>query len=544
MKLSREVIKLSRNTLVIELRFMDTAISRLNWQEHKGTLAVDGQLIFYDPLYLLRLYTAEKEQVPRAYLHMIMHCVFRHFIVPRCVDRKLWDLSCDIAVESVISELHIKRLHIQKESGRDTAAARLKRQIGLVTADKLYRYFKSVPTAAKSLFDLFAVDDHSPWYDADDAEDERTSSRQNSSADRSGKERKDPKEKRSAADHDDDRDDGAADSDQDSDAVGIGRNNKGSGNGQDDADRDDDRDDESADSDRDSDAAGDGRNNKGSGNGQGDADFPGSKSGKTSGERQNRRPIHPNRTADMEEDWKDISRQIQMDLESFSKQQGDEAGSMMQNLREVNREKYDYSAFLRKFAVPCEAMKINEDEFDYIFYTYGMKLFPEKRMPLIEPLEYKDVKSIREFVIAIDTSGSVAGEIVQKFIQKTYNILKSTESFTNRVNLHIIQCDTQIQEHVRINTQREFDEYIKRMTIKGLGGTDFRPVFRFVDDLVSSGEFVNLKGLIYFTDGFGVFPEKKPTYRTVFVFLEEDYINTDVPPWAAKLILKNEEIQV
>ena len=46
-----------------------------------------------------------------------------------------------------------------------------------------------------------------------------------------------------------------------------------------------------------------------------------------------------------------------------------------------------------------EVMRINDDEFDYVFYTYGMKLFPEKRMPLIEPLEYKDVKRIREFVI-------------------------------------------------------------------------------------------------------------------------------------------------
>ena len=38
-------------------------------------------------------------------------------------------------------------------------------------------------------------------------------------------------------------------------------------------------------------------------------------------------------------------------------------------------------------------------------------------------------RGIREFVIAIDTSGSVAGETVQRFVQKTYTILKSTESF-------------------------------------------------------------------------------------------------------------------
>lgn len=95
------------------------------------------------------------------------------------------------------------------------------------------------------------------------------------------------------------------------------------------------------------------------------------------------------------QDWQHIAEQMQTDLETFHKQRGDEAGGMIQNLRAVNREKYDYTAFLKKFAVMGEAMRINDDEFDYVFYSYGMQLFPEKRMPLIEPLEYKDVKRIR-----------------------------------------------------------------------------------------------------------------------------------------------------
>ena len=100
-----------------------------------------------------------------------------------------------------------------------------------------------------------------------------------------------------------------------------------------------------------------------------------------------------------EERWKEISERMQQDLETFSKDRGDAAGSLVQNLGEVNREKYDYTAFLKKFAVMGEAMKINDDEFDYVFYTYGLKLY--KKMPLIEPLEYKDVKRIREFAIVI-----------------------------------------------------------------------------------------------------------------------------------------------
>ena len=238
--------------------------------------------------------------------------------------------------------------------------------------------------------------------------------------------------------------------------------------------------------------------------------------------------------------WQTISERMQVDLETFGKQRGLLPGSLTQNLAAVNREKYDYTAFLKKFAVMGEAMKINDDEFDYIFYTYGLQLY--EKMPLIEPLEYKEIKAIKEFVIAIDTSGSTSGELVQKFVQKTYNILKSTESFFTKINLHIIQCDADIQEDKKITCQEDFDEYLKTMQIRGLGGTDFRPVFEYVEQLRQNKEFTNLKGLIYFTDGYGAFPAKKPDYDTAFVFIDDEYNNPDVPPWAIKLVLQRDEI--
>lgn len=246
--------------------------------------------------------------------------------------------------------------------------------------------------------------------------------------------------------------------------------------------------------------------------------------------------------AELESVWGDISERMQTDILMFmsGKLPGKNAGYLTQNLKEVTRQRYNYTEFLKKFAVRGEIMKINPDEFDYNFYTYGLQLY--ENMPLIEPLEYKDVKRIRSFVIAIDTSGSVAGETVQAFVQKTYNVLKSTDSFFSKINLHIIQCDAAIQEDVKITTQEEFDNYLANMTIHGLGGTDFRPVFSYVNSLVEIGEFENLKGLIYFTDGFGQFPAKKPDYDTAFVFIDEDVNNYDVPPWAIKLILRKDEI--
>jgi len=245
-------------------------------------------------------------------------------------------------------------------------------------------------------------------------------------------------------------------------------------------------------------------------------------------------------SAAMAQVWQTISERMQVDLETFGKKRGLLPGAMTQNLAAVNREKYDYTTFLKKFAVMGEAMKINDDEFDYIFYTYGLQLY--EKMPLIEPLEYKEIKAIKEFVIAIDTSGSTSGELVQKFVQKTYNILKSTESFFSKINLHIIQCDADIQEDKKVTCQEDFDEYLKTMQIRGLGGTDFRPVFEYVEQLRKDKEFTNLKGLIYFTDGYGEFPARKPDYDTAFVFIDDEYNNPDVPPWAIKLVLQKDEI--
>lgn len=187
-----------------------------------------------------------------------------------------------------------------------------------------------------------------------------------------------------------------------------------------------------------------------------------------------------------------------------------------------------------------ELLRVSDSEFDPIFYTYGLSLYGD--MPLVEPLEYRDAKRVREFVIAIDTSGSTTGELVQRFLTKTWNVLMSTESFFSRVNIHIIQCDAAVQEAVRITCRKDFEHYLSSMEIHGLGGTDFRPTFAYVDQQIRENAFRHLNGMLYFTDGHGTFPEAMPAYRTAFVFLRNANNNLKVPPWAIRLILDPEEL--
>jgi predicted metal-dependent peptidase len=133
--------------------------------------------------------------------------------------------------------------------------------------------------------------------------------------------------------------------------------------------------------------------------------------------------------------------------------------------------------------------------------------------------------------------------LIKQFLEETYSILSEKESFSRRINVHIIQCDDQVQSDVVVRNYEELQDYMEHFEIKGYGGTDFRPVFAYMNQLLRQKAFQRLKGLIYFTDGYGTFPAKRPLYETAFVFLKEDYRDIDVPAWAMKLIIEPEELE-
>lgn len=238
--------------------------------------------------------------------------------------------------------------------------------------------------------------------------------------------------------------------------------------------------------------------------------------------------------------WQDINEQMETDLETFSKEASQENGDFIGQIKIENRERHDYKSFLRKFSVFREEMGIDPDSFDYNFYSYGLSLYGN--MPLIEPQETKEVKKIEEFAIVIDTSMSCSGELVQKFLEETYSVLKENESFFKKINVHIIQCDEQVHSDCKITSEEDLKEYMEHMELYGQGGTDFRPAFEYVEQLVREKEFHDLRGLIYFTDGYGIYPNRMPPFKTAFVFMQEDYTDVDVPVWAIKLILSKDEL--
>ena len=415
--LAQEILRLSRDSIIMNMRFLDVALSRMQPASKPGLkgVATDGNTLWYDDAFVLRRYKGEPSYISRCYLHSLLHLVFYHPFRYGEVETKYWDIAADIAVENVMMEMNLHFLKMHRDTERKAEAAALKEKCGALTAEKIYRYFVKEKPDEESLAGwnlLFHRDEHIFWNRPEQLE------------------------------------------------ISLAQ-------------------------------------------------------------------------------WKKISERIKTDLKTFSRGKGN-SDSMEKNLTEATKDRYDYGDILRRFMVTGEEIHPNDEEFDYIYYTYGLEHYGN--MPLVEPLEYKDIKKVKEFVIAIDTSASCRGKIVQGFLNKTYSIMKGAENFFSRINVHIVQCDNEVQSDVKIACDEDFEEFIRTGKLTGFGATDFRPVFRYVDELINQGNFENLKGLIYFTDGYGVYPERMPAYDVIFAFLNEDERRPAVPHWALPVILEEEEL--
>lgn len=233
--------------------------------------------------------------------------------------------------------------------------------------------------------------------------------------------------------------------------------------------------------------------------------------------------------------WQSLAEKAQTGMETVLAGQAAGGEAVLEQLRVAAREGVDYRAFLRRFAAPREVMAVDGDAFDYGFYAYGLQIYGN--MPLVEPPETKEDRRIEDFVVAVDTSMSTSGELVRQFLACTYAVLRSTETFARRVHIRIMQCDDQLRSDTVIHDNNDLREYMERFTLAGGSATDFRPVFDRVRELQAMGELAKLRGLVYFTDGMGIYPEKRPPYETAFVLLEEPPLSVRVPPWAVRLIL-------
>ena len=531
-KVALEIVDESRVQLMLKFRFLDLALWRMPAEpvhvQGRYWLATDAQKIYFEPYSALMRFEQGFDEAVRDYLHLVMHCIFRHPFDETHARHDAWWLACDVVAESVAMEMCAGRFPSADDKARKQALSELRLLCGQLTPGKLYMLFERALTAPYGTTyrdlssdrivefqSLFERDNHEAWPSFSKGENQET-----------------PGDVEELAQPDDSADDGSDSDQREMQFVGETAETEQQeiehpedAQSQDDADEEaqgesDDAQDASEDSD-------DGDNLE--------SDWHGSSS------EEDTEDELKDEKSEEERDWEEIAKQIEMNLETFSREWGDEAGALIASLAVANRKRYDYADFLRRFTMLSEEMKINDDEYDYIFYTYGLDLYGN--MPLVEPLEYKETQRIRDFVIAIDTSESCSGDLVKRFIEHTFSIMKKSEDFAHAVNIHVIQCDAKVQADTKINDLRDVDTFMEGFYVRGMGGTDFRPVFSYVNDLRKRGELTDMKGLVYFTDGLGQFPEAAPDYDAAFVFMDDgDSHIPSVPPWAMKVILDEEGI--
>lgn len=197
-----------------------------------------------------------------------------------------------------------------------------------------------------------------------------------------------------------------------------------------------------------------------------------------------------------------------------------------------------YADFLRKFSIVREEARLDPEEFDPGYYAYGLSVYGN--LPLIEPLETREAKKIRALVIVLDTSDSTSGDLIRGFLRETHAVLSQKGSFFDDCFIRILQCDDKVRRDDEAHGSAGFSRLIGDLKLTGGGGTDFRPAFSYIQSLRDAGKMEKPQGLLYFTDGKGTYPKKKPDYQTAFLYLNE-YDEEAAPPWAMRLVLEGEE---
>ncbi len=254
--------------------------------------------------------------------------------------------------------------------------------------------------------------------------------------------------------------------------------------------------------------------------------------------REFNRDSHSSRTGD-DGRWKEASEQAMTEIEGFSRTLAGKTDTLMRLLRIRNRRRHDYREFLRRFVSRSSLPREDPDTFDPIYYTMGLQRYGN--IPLMDSSEVTDSRSVDEFVIALDTSGSVMKGPMTRFLEESLDAVRQCLP-DGRARIHVVQCDTMVRSDIVITGAADIAKLSEGFELKGGGGTDFRPAFGYVDSLIDSGELKHLKGMMYFTDGLGTFPEKRPRYDVAFVFCDDGSVEHPIPPWAMKIELAPEDL--
>ncbi len=124
-----------------------------------------------------------------------------------------------------------------------------------------------------------------------------------------------------------------------------------------------------------------------------------------------------------------------------------------------------------------------------------------------DPAVYPSMRSNEtSIVVAVDTSGSIDQEEIQEFISEI-DAIKSQV----RASVTLLTCDSKLNYGCPWKFEA-WDAFQFDVEIRGGGGTNFRPVFEWVEEQDKAPDL-----LVYFTDAEGLFPEVEPYFPVTWL---------------------------
>jgi len=147
-----------------------------------------------------------------------------------------------------------------------------------------------------------------------------------------------------------------------------------------------------------------------------------------------------------------------------------------------------------------EELKVALDKYFRDDYTL---LPPSKKLLYAGIYLPSTISQTFRLVIAVDSSGSIEEELLNEFLSEVNFLM----SLVTNYQIELIVCDDKIHSHKTFYSGEGLE-----VELKGNGGTDFRPVFEFIDR-----EFDDVRLLLYFTDLEGRFPAQRPNYEVKWV---------------------------
>ena len=558
--LGLRILNQAKIELSLSMRYLSRALDKLSFQMDFNTrrIGTEGEKIHFHPEFIFQLYVESPQKLYRLYMHSLLHCLFRPRFKTEDQEEELWNLARDIHVEYVLDSMDNPLLYRPAYPFRENYFQKLEKEVKSLSAERIYAYLLEQNLSYEEkerLESEFVKDDHSFWAKLGEEErpvdSEYTEGMEEAEGTEDTKDTKDTEDTKSKKNAEAAEDTGSPEVENEPNSPKSPSNPKKQGNQE---EKEEEREESSpndltedrnspsqsakdGDSQSDTVKDGEGREKEKNGaQGSGESKDPekegqSNKGKKSAGEDAESRE---KRRKALDKDWEDIGKRTEEEMKD--EKEGEKSEKLSWFLHLEHKCYTPFQDFLRKFSVDREELKTDPESFDFGYYYFGLSQYGN--MPLIEENEYREKRKIPELVIAIDTSYSTKGEMVKRFLEEALAILADKEAFFTKCRVHIIECDDRIRKDLLVEDAEEMERYRERFEVSGGYGTDFRPVFYYIEDLQKKGELKELKALLYFTDGRGRYPKYAPSYTAAFIFPRgEDIDDENAPFWALKLYI-------